>query len=70
MLNRIQATETGISDAVLNMLIADEQAFVEAYAQKAFAESEPQQSGLADCGDPRSEELVNPCSVVQRSSRR
>jgi hypothetical protein len=34
MLNRIQATETDISDAVLNMLIADEQAFVEAYPPK------------------------------------
>jgi hypothetical protein len=44
--NRIHATETEISDEVLNELIADELAFVEAYAQKTFAESDPQ-TGLA-----------------------
>ena len=44
--NRIQAAEGEISDAVLNEFIADEQAFVEAYAQKAFVESDPQ-FGLA-----------------------
>jgi hypothetical protein len=32
--NRIQAAETDISDAVLNEFIADEQAFIEAYAWK------------------------------------
>jgi hypothetical protein len=68
--NRIQATEVDISDDVLNELIADEQAFVEAYVEKTFAESDPQQSGLADCGDHRSVELVNPFSALQRSSRR
>jgi len=44
--NRIQALETDISDDVLNEFIADEQAFVESYAGKTFAEADPQ-LGLA-----------------------
>jgi hypothetical protein len=44
--NRIQATAGEISDEFLNELSADEQALVEAYAQKTFAENEPQ-IGLA-----------------------
>jgi hypothetical protein len=44
--NRIQAAEADISDDVLNEFIADEQAFIEAYAQKTFPESDPQ-FGLA-----------------------
>jgi len=44
--NRIQAAEADISDDVVNEFIADEQAFVETYAQKSFAESDPQ-LGLA-----------------------
>ncbi len=44
--NRIQATEADIPDAVLNEFIVDEQAFVESYAGKTFAESDPQ-FGLA-----------------------
>ena len=44
--NRIQAAEGDISDAVLDEFIADEQAFIESYAGKTFAESDPQ-FGLA-----------------------
>jgi hypothetical protein len=44
--NRIQAAEAEIADDVINEYIADEQAFIEAYAQKTFAESNPQ-FGLA-----------------------
>ena len=44
--NRIQAAESDISDDVLNELIADEQAYIEAYAKNTFAESDPQ-FGLA-----------------------
>ena len=44
--DRIQTTEADISDDVLNEFIADEQAFIEAYAQKTFPESDPQ-FGLA-----------------------
>jgi hypothetical protein len=40
--NRIQAAEAEISDDVLNEFIADEQAFVESYAGKTFAETDPQ----------------------------
>jgi hypothetical protein len=44
--NRIQAAEAEISDDVLNEFIADEQAFVESYAGKTFADTDPQ-IGLA-----------------------
>jgi len=40
--NRIQATEAEISDDVLNEFIADEQAFIEAYAQKTFTDTDSQ----------------------------
>jgi len=40
--NRIRAAEAEISEDVLNEFIADEQAFVESYADKTFAESDPQ----------------------------
>jgi hypothetical protein len=40
--NRIQATEAEIADTIINEFIADEQAFIEAYAQKTFPESDPQ----------------------------
>jgi len=40
--NRIQATEAEISDDVLNEFIADEQAFIEAYAQKTFTGTDSQ----------------------------
>jgi hypothetical protein len=39
--NRIQAIETDISDDVLTEFIADEQAFVESYAGKTFADTAP-----------------------------
>ncbi|MGC9443721.1 MAG: hypothetical protein ACP5E9_02115 [Candidatus Methanospirareceae archaeon] len=38
--NRIQATASEISDDVLNELIADEQAYIEAFAQTTFAEAD------------------------------
>jgi hypothetical protein len=44
--NRIQATESDISTDVLNELIADEQAYIEAFANNTFAEADPQ-FGLA-----------------------
>jgi hypothetical protein len=44
--NRIQAAESDVSDDVLNELIADEQAYIEAFAQTTFAEADPQY-GLA-----------------------
>jgi len=44
--NRIQAAEAEISDDVLDEFIADEQAFVESYAGKTFADTDPQ-LGLA-----------------------
>ena len=44
--NRIHASEADISDDVLNEFIADEQAFVESYAGKTFADTDPQ-LGLA-----------------------
>jgi len=40
--NRIQATVSDVSDAVLNELIADEQAYLEAFAKKTFAEADAQ----------------------------
>lgn len=40
--NRIQATESDISDDVLNELIADERAYIEAFAKTTFAESDSQ----------------------------
>jgi hypothetical protein len=40
--NRIQAAQAEIADDVLNEFIADEQAFVESYAGKTFAEADPQ----------------------------
>jgi hypothetical protein len=39
--NRIQAAEADISDEVLNEFIADEQAFIESYPGKTFAETDP-----------------------------
>jgi hypothetical protein len=39
--NRIQAAEADISEVVLNEFSADEQAFVEAYAGKTFADIDP-----------------------------
>jgi hypothetical protein len=56
MLNRIQATETDISDAVLNKLNPTSRRSSRLTPQKTFSESDPQQSGLADCGDHRSVE--------------
>ncbi len=41
-----QAAEVEIADDVLNELITDEQAFIESYAGKTFAEADPQ-IGLA-----------------------
>jgi len=40
--NRIQAAEAEIADDVLDEFIADEQAFIESYAGKTFAEADPQ----------------------------
>jgi uncharacterized metal-binding protein len=40
--NRIKASESDISDAVLTEFIADEQAYIEGYAEMAFAESDSQ----------------------------
>lgn len=40
--NRIKASESDISDAVLTEFIADEQAYIEGYAKKTFAESDSQ----------------------------
>ncbi len=40
--NRIRAAEADISDDVLDEFIADEQAFVESYAGKTFADTDPQ----------------------------
>lgn len=40
--NRIKASESDISDAVLTEFIADEQAYIESYAGKIFAESDSQ----------------------------
>ena len=40
--NRINAAEGDISDAVLTEFITDEQAYIEGYAKKAFAESDSQ----------------------------
>ena len=40
--NRINAAEGDISDAVLTEFITDEQAYIESYAEKTFAESDSQ----------------------------
>ena len=40
--NRINATLSDISDAVLAEFITDEQAYIEGYAKKTFAESDSQ----------------------------
>ena len=40
--NRIKAVVGDISDAVLTEFIADEQAYIEGYAKKTFAESDSQ----------------------------
>ena len=40
--NRIHAAESDISNAVLTEFIADEQAHIEGYAEKTFAESDSQ----------------------------
>lgn len=40
--NRINASESNISDAILAEYIADEQAYIEDYAEKTFAESDSQ----------------------------
>jgi len=40
--NRINAAESDISDAVLTEFITDEQAYIESYAEKTFAESDSQ----------------------------
>ena len=40
--NRINATLSDISDAVLTEFITDEQAYIEGYAKKTFAESDSQ----------------------------
>lgn len=40
--NRINASESNISDAILAEYIADEEAFIEEYAEKTFAESDSQ----------------------------
>ena len=42
MRDRIQAADADITDDVLNELIADEQAFIEVYVGKTFAESDPE----------------------------
>jgi hypothetical protein len=49
--NRIQAAEAEISDDVLNEFIADEEAFVEAYAGKTFSDTDPQIGLTADTGE-------------------
>ena len=40
--NRIKASESDVSDAVLTEFIEDEQAYIEGYAIKTFAESDSQ----------------------------